>query len=99
MHMKYAPRSPDDIVTLIGDHPLCWIVSHSEAGFGATPLPLLAECDADGALVSLLEAHQPPNTAVWALYPQQRHLSPKVRQLIDWLRLGLSQCREYSEPA
>lgn len=54
MHMKYAPRSPDDIVTLIGDHPLCWIVSHSEAGFGATPLPLLAECNADGALVSLL---------------------------------------------
>ena len=54
MHMKYAPRSPDDIVTLIGDHPLCWIVSHSEAGFGATPLPLLTECDDSGALVSLL---------------------------------------------
>ncbi len=37
-----------------------------------------------GALISLLEAHQPPNTAVWALYPQQRHLSPKVRKLVDF---------------
>jgi DNA-binding transcriptional LysR family regulator len=42
-----------------------------------------------GALVSLLEAHQPPNTAVWALYPQQRHLSPKVRKLVDFLKEGL----------
>lgn len=49
-----------------------------------------------GALVSLLEAHQPPNTAVWALYPQQRHLSPKVRKLVDYLRVGLSARSEYS---
>jgi len=33
---------------------------------------------------------------VWALYPQQRHLSPKVRQLIDALRDGLSQRSEYA---
>lgn len=39
----------------------------------------------------LLEGHQPPNTAVWALYPQQRHLSPKVRQLVDYLKEGLAQ--------
>ncbi|PTQ71537.1 LysR family transcriptional regulator [Pseudomonas sp. GV071] len=43
-----------------------------------------------GALVSLLEKHQAPNTAVWALYPQQRHLSPKVRQLVDHLKAGLA---------
>ncbi|MBD1598036.1 LysR substrate-binding domain-containing protein [Pseudomonas typographi] len=48
-----------------------------------------------GALVSLLEAHQPPNTAVWALYPQQRHLSPKVRGLVDHLREGLAHRPEY----
>ena len=48
-----------------------------------------------GALVSLLEAHQPPNTAVWALYPQQRHLSPKVRKLVDFLKVGLAQRPEY----
>ena len=43
-----------------------------------------------GALVSLLEHLRPPNTAVWALYPQQRHLSPKVRLLVKHLREGLS---------
>ncbi len=48
-----------------------------------------------GALISLLEAHQPPNTAVWALYPQQRHLSPKVRKLVDHLREGLALRAEY----
>src|SRR5471030_1884599 len=26
---------------------------------------------------------------VWALYPQQRHLSPKVRKLVDFLKGGL----------
>ena len=48
-----------------------------------------------GALVSLLENHQPPDTAVWALYPQQRHLSPKVRQLVDHLKKGLAERSEY----
>ena len=48
-----------------------------------------------GALVSLLDAHQPPNTAVWALYPQQRHLSPKVRKLVDYLKEGLAERPEY----
>ncbi|MEG6699072.1 LysR family transcriptional regulator, partial [Pseudomonas aeruginosa] len=42
-------------------------------------------------LFSLLEGHQPPKTAVWALYPQQRHLTPKVRQLVDYLKEGLAQ--------
>ena len=51
--MKYAPRDPDDVVALIGQNPLCWLVSAGVAGFGASPLPLLAECDAQGRLVSL----------------------------------------------
>ena len=49
----------------------------------------------NGALISLLETHQPPNTAVWALYPQQRHLSPKVRKLVDFLKEGLAMRDEY----
>ncbi|MBP8202904.1 MAG: LysR family transcriptional regulator [Pseudomonas sp.] len=48
-----------------------------------------------GALVSLLDNQQPPDTAVWAIYPQQRHLSPKVRQLVDFLKQGLAQRSEY----
>lgn len=67
-------------------------------GLGLCQLPdyYVLEHLRSGALVSLLGNHQPPNTAVWALYPQQRHLSPKVRQLIDALRDGLSQRSEYA---
>ncbi len=62
-------------------------------GFGVCQLPdyYVQAHLRSGALVALLEAQQPPNTAVWALYPQQRHLSPKVRQLVDHLKSGLSE--------
>ena len=61
-------------------------------GFGLCQLPdyYVQTHLRSGALVALLEAQQPPNTAVWALYPQQRHLSPKVRQLVEHLKSGLS---------
>lgn len=66
-------------------------------GVGLCQLPdyYVLEHLVSGALVSLLEAHQPPDTAVWALYPQQRHLSPKVRGLVAYLRDGLAQRAEY----
>jgi DNA-binding transcriptional LysR family regulator len=62
-------------------------------GFGLCQLPdyYVLEHLRSGRLISLLEVHQPPNTGVWALYPQQRHLSPKVRQLVDHLKEGLQQ--------
>ena len=62
-------------------------------GFGLCQLPdyYVQPHLRSGALLALLEAQQPPNTAVWALYPQQRHLSPKVRQLVEHLKSGLSQ--------
>ncbi|MBF8779767.1 LysR substrate-binding domain-containing protein [Pseudomonas fulva] len=66
-------------------------------GMGLCQLPdyYVLEHLQSGALVPLLEAHQPPNTAVWALYPQQRHLSPKVRRLVDYLKEGLAQLPAY----
>ncbi|MBA1201351.1 LysR family transcriptional regulator [Pseudomonas capeferrum] len=67
-------------------------------GIGLCQLPdyYVREHLQGGALISLLTAHQPPNTAVWALYPQQRHLSPKVRRLVDFLKEGLARLPEYS---
>ena len=67
-------------------------------GLGLCQLPdyYVLEHLRSGALVSLLDNQQPPNTAVWALYPQQRHLSPKVRQLVDALKAGLAQRSEYN---
>jgi DNA-binding transcriptional LysR family regulator len=68
-------------------------------GLGLCQLPdyYVLEHLRSGALVSLLDNQQPPNTAVWALYPQQRHLSPKVRQLVDTLKAGLAQRNEYRQ--
>ena len=69
-------------------------------GFGLCQLPdyYVQEHLRSGALRSLLTQHQPPHTAVWALYPQQRHLSPKVRKLVDHLKSGLEQRVEYQQP-
>lgn len=67
-------------------------------GMGLCQLPdyYVLEHLKNDALISLLDAHQPPSTAVWALYPQQRHLSPKVRKLVDYLKTGLALRDEYS---
>ncbi|MBU1329352.1 MAG: LysR family transcriptional regulator [Gammaproteobacteria bacterium] len=66
-------------------------------GLGLCQLPdyYVLEHLRSGALISLLDNQQPPDTAVWALYPQQRHLSPKVRQLVDCLKAGLALRPEY----
>ncbi len=42
-----------------------------------------------GQLVALLTQHQPPDEGIWAVYPHNRHLSPKVRFLLDHLTQGL----------
>lgn len=46
--------SNPEVLRLIDEHPLAWVVSQGAAGFGATLLPLLAEQDASGRIVSLL---------------------------------------------
>lgn len=40
---------------------------------------------ASGQLVSVLDAYQYTDTAVWVVYPRHRHLSPKIRQFVDFL--------------
>jgi transcriptional regulator len=52
--MKFLPGSSDDLLRLIAEHPLAWLVSNSSRGFEATPLPLVAETNADGELVALI---------------------------------------------
>lgn len=38
-----------------------------------------------GNLISVLDNYQEPKEGIWALYPNNRHLSPKVRMLVDYL--------------
>ena len=38
----------------------------------------------DGRLLAVLEEFREPDEGVWALYPNNRQLSPKVRLLVDF---------------
>ena len=56
-------------------------------GLGLAQLPdfYIEEALADGRLVSVLDDWRYDHGAVWLVYPQSRHLSPKVRRLADFL--------------
>lgn len=68
-------------------------------GFGLAQLPdyYVREPLRSGQLVSLLDDNRAPNQGVWALYPQRRFLSTKIRQVIDHLRAGLAARPEYKD--
>lgn len=68
---RFAPRAPGDVLELIADRPLAWVISRD---FQATPLPLLAETDARGSLVSLLGHFARRNPQVAALQADERAL-------------------------
>jgi DNA-binding transcriptional LysR family regulator len=57
------------------------------AGLGLVYLPtyLVGDDVRTGRLVPLLLEHTHPGTSLFAVYPESRHLSPKVRAMIDWL--------------
>ncbi|HET8790786.1 MAG TPA: LysR family transcriptional regulator [Modicisalibacter sp.] len=56
-------------------------------GLGLAQLPdyYVEKHLASGELVSVLDAYQYNDIAVWVVYPRHRHLSPKIRQFVDFL--------------
>jgi len=56
-------------------------------GIGIVQLPGDYVCPhtETGQLTILLEDYRAPDQGVWAIYPHNRHLSPKVRMLLDYL--------------
>ena len=52
--MDFPTGSPEDLTDLIRAYPLAWLVTCGEAGFDATPLPLIAEVDDAGEVVALI---------------------------------------------
>lgn len=48
-----------------------------------------------GAIVPILTNYQEPDEGIWALYPHNRHLSPKVRMLVDYLAEQLPHSSHY----
>ncbi|MFV3353675.1 LysR substrate-binding domain-containing protein [Aeromonas veronii] len=61
-------------------------------GIGIIQLPDYYVSDhlARGELIELLPELRAPAEGIWALYPHNRHLSPKVRLLVDYLAERLS---------
>lgn len=48
----------------------------------------------DGRLVEVLEQFQIAKESIWAVYPHNRHLSAKIRQLVDHLQAELTNAIE-----
>ena len=63
------------------------LLDAARKGLGLVQLPdYYVEADLEsGALVSVLDQYACTHTAVWVVYPRHRHLSPKVRQFVDFL--------------
>lgn len=61
------------------------------AGMGLCQLPAfyVNRAIAEGQLTEVLHTFRPDDDPIWAVYPQRRHLLPKVQLLIDKLRREL----------
>lgn len=59
------------------------------AGIGQLPLFYVAPYLENGELVELFEDLRPEPEPIWAVYPQARHLQPKVHLLVDRIRAEL----------
>ena len=67
------------------------LIEAALAGMGLAQLPdyYVEPHLQSGALVSVLEHLRIPDDGIWAVYPQNRHLSAKVRQLVDFLAVQI----------
>ena len=56
-------------------------------GLGIVQLPdyYVQQHIKSGELVTLLDSYRASDEGIWAVYPQNRHLSPKIRLLVDYL--------------
>jgi transcriptional regulator len=92
--MTFEPRSQADLVRLIEEYPLAWVVSVGSSGFGATPLPLLAETNVEGHVVALFGhfalgnphvamLRSSPRAAVLFMGPQG-YISPEAVSQPGW---------------
>ncbi len=57
----------------------------SGVGIGLLPMWLIGADLKAGRLVEVLSTYHFPDSAVYAVYPPGRHLSPKVRSFVDYL--------------
>ncbi len=63
------------------------LVDAALKGLGIVQLPdyYIKDHLAKGSLISVLDNYKAPDEGIWAVYPQNRHLSPKIRLLVEHL--------------
>ncbi|NRA61020.1 MAG: LysR family transcriptional regulator [Psychrobium sp.] len=63
------------------------LVDAALKGLGIVQLPdyYVQQHLQSGELVSILDNYREPEEGIWAVYPHNRHLSPKIRLLVDFL--------------
>ena len=63
------------------------LVDAALKGLGIVQLPdyYVMQHIKKGRLITLLDHYREPEQDIWAVYPHTRHLSPKVRVLVDYL--------------
>lgn len=68
------------------------LVDAALKGIGIVQLPdyYVQQHLQSGALVTLLDNYREPDEGIWAVYPQNRHLSPKIKLLVDYLAAKLA---------
>ncbi len=85
VHVKVQPR----MRTNAGDN--CAAAALQHLGIVLQPTFLVGEHLASGALVEVLPAYPSIRFGVYAVYPTRKHLTPKVRALIDHLTAAFRQ--------
>jgi len=61
----FAPSGDEQVLRLVLEHPLAWIVSHEAGDFHATPMPLRPRVAGDGR-IEALEGHLPRSSSLHA---------------------------------
>jgi predicted FMN-binding regulatory protein PaiB len=61
----FAPKNDEQVLRLVLEHPLAWVVSSDAGAFRATPLPLRPRTGADGR-IEALEGHMARTNPLFA---------------------------------
>jgi DNA-binding transcriptional LysR family regulator len=88
-------RARGDLITNSGE--LLRMMAIAGRGVLMAPSFVVGEDIIAGALVRLLPAYRPDAFAIHAIYPHRRHLSAKLRSLIDLLAERLAQNKQWIE--
>jgi LysR family transcriptional regulator for bpeEF and oprC len=70
---------------ILNDGDACVAATLAGAGIAQQPTFMVQDHIASGELVIVLGSYLSENLPIYALYPQNRHLSSKVRVFIDWV--------------